>query len=263
MMILSYHYNCYEEMINFFYCLYFYFQAPTANKFIGLQNQYMTDYEYLKDHLKHKEKRTKDEEFLLNSIEDLNVFREEIFNNESILKVIKECEEFIINQINIHEAINFNKILVLCFGGNLIKSYENHYATEKYNLNIYPQNKYFYIDVMSPTNHIIKFDIEHSVYKTFNNPQVHKYLIYFDRTYTETNHYIKFVYPVSTDDLNVLKYYFIFRQQLHKEKGPYDYLLNAIIKEKDEFKKKEYQKILNDVKNIMKNGYAIFNYKKI
>ena len=263
MMILSYHYNCYEEMINFFYCLYFYFQAPTANKFIGLPNQYMTDYEYLKDHLKHKEKRTKDEEFLLNSIEELDIFREEIFNDESILKTLKECEEFIINQLNICETINFNKILVLCFGGNLIKSYENHYATEKYNLNVYPQNKYFYIDVMTPTDHIIKFDIEHSVYKTFNNPQVHKYLIYFDRTYTETTHYIKFVYPVSTDDLNVLKYYFIFRQQLHKEKGPYDYLLNTIIKEKDEFKKKEYQKILNDVKNIMKNGYAIFDYKKI
>ena len=263
MMILSYHYNCYEEMINFFYCLYFYFQAPTANKFIGLPNQYMTDYEYLKDHLKHKEKRTKDEEFLLNSIEELDVFREEIFNDESIIKTIKECKEFIINQLNICETINFNKILVLCFGGNLIKSYENHYATERYNLNIYPQNKYFYIDVMTPTDHIIKFDIEHSVYKTFNNPQVHKYLIYFDRTYTETTHYVKFVYPVSTEDLNVLKYYFIFRQQLHKEKGPYDYLLNTIIKEKDDFKKKEYQKILNDIKNVMKNGYAVFDYKKI
>ena len=263
MMILSYHYNCYEEMINFFYCLYFYFQAPTANKFIGLPNQYMTDYEYLKDHLKHKEKRTKDEEFLLNSIEELDVFREEIFNDESIIKTIKDCEEFIINQLNIRETINFNKILVLCFGGNLIKSYENHYATERYNLNIYPQNKYFYVDVMTPTDHIIKFDIEHSVYKTFNNPQVHKYLIYFDRTYTETTHYVKFVYPVSTEDLNVLKYYFIFRQQLHKEKGPYDYLLNTIIKEKDEFKKKEYQKILNDIKNVMKNGYAVFDYKKI
>ena len=263
MMILSYHYNCYEEMIKFFYCLYFYFQAPTVNKFICLPNQYITDYEYLKDHLKHKEKRTKDEEFLSNSIEELNVFREEIFNNESIIKTIKDCEEFIINQINIHETINFNKILVLCFGGNLIKSYENHYATERYNLNIYPQNKYFYVDVMTPTDHIIKLDIEHSVYKTFDNPQVHKYLIYFDRTYTETTHYVKFVYPVSTEDLNVLKYYFIFRQQLHKEKGPYDYLLNIIIKEKDEFKKKEYQKILNDIKNVMKNGYAVFDYKKI
>ena len=263
MMILSYHYNCYEEMIKFFYCLYFYFQAPTANKFISLPNQYMTDYEYLKDHLKHKEKRTKDEEFLLNSIEELDVFREEIFNDESIIKTIKECEEFIINQLNIRETINFNKILVLCFGGNLVKSYENHYASERYNLNIYPQNKYFYIDVMTPTDHIIKLDIEHSVYKTFNNPQVHKYLIYFDRTYTETSHYIKFVYPVSSDDLNVLKYYFIFRQHLHKEKGPYDYLLNVIIKEKNEFKKKEYQKILYDIKNVMKNGYAVFDYKKI
>ena len=87
-------------MINFFYCLYFYFQAPTANKFIGLPNQYMTDYEYLKDHLKHKEKRTKDEEFLLNSIEELDVFREEIFNDERELWIDYWFSFDIENKIN-------------------------------------------------------------------------------------------------------------------------------------------------------------------
>lgn len=263
LMALSYNYGYYEEFITFFYSVYFYLKGERNIKFECLPNQYQSDYEYLKDHIKHKEKRTKEEEFILNTLQTPEIFIIEVFKDEKVIEILESCKNYLVDQKDLKEKINFNKLLVLCFGNNIIKTYKNSEGKTKHDSFIYTKNKYFCINLMNPVDKIIKFDFENSVFKSGESPYINGYALYFSSKYKGTTKYISFIYPVSINDLKVLKYFFIFKQQLNNEISPYDYLINKMIEETNEDKKQEYRNIIDDVKIIMKDGYSVFDYSKI
>jgi hypothetical protein len=267
LLLLSSFYNFYDYAIEFIYCCLFFNKCKNISPIIRKYRNYSNDFNYLRKKIKQPELCNEDEIKFLKD-ESFEKFKS-IFTKESVINILKECYDYLIPD----KIKTFDQILVICFFDKIYKIYKN----PNYNANMFPDFKYSFINITKPTPEEIHCKISSTVYETYSNSNLHEYVIglykspmdipiigFLIATNKTNLRYLKLYYDIQKNKNSMLENNIIqqYNNQLFENLIQYIqkyYDLNS--KQLKYYNKNTLNIIFEDLKNEIKNGIIIFNYK--